>query len=180
MTLDDNGQFSTDKTNSYRALVDMAALPAGQTPATYCADMENVQGTRLQQDVNLLLKGQSPAPGAADSLFTFLAMRLQQSFTNLNCGQFGLTNNVSTTVDGNGVVVAACFAHQVRAITAGAGNPMAGQTACPASQGGPSPTASASQGSGQPTSPATAAPSPSVTPSMNPSQRTWYHHHHHG
>jgi len=30
--------------------------------------MESIQGTRLQQDVNLLLKGPSPVPAAADSL----------------------------------------------------------------------------------------------------------------
>jgi hypothetical protein len=133
MTLDAHGRFSTDKTNAYRALVDMPALPAGQSPAAYCSDMESIQGTRLQQDANLLLLGQSPQPGAANSLFTFLAMRLQQSFVNLSCGQFGLTNDVSTTVAGNGVVIAACFASQVGAITPGPGNPAAGKKACPAS-----------------------------------------------
>ena len=60
MTLDDNGNFSTDKTNTYRSLVDMSMLPAGQSPATYCSDMEQIQGKRLQQDVNLLLNGAEP------------------------------------------------------------------------------------------------------------------------
>jgi hypothetical protein len=174
MTLDGNGHFNTDKTNTYRSLADMPALPAGQSPAAYCSDMESIQGTRLQQDVNLLLKGPSPVPAAADSLFTFLAMRLQQSFMNLNCGDFGLTNAVSTTVSGNGVVVAACFANQVAAVTAGAGNPMAGRSACPATPGGPAPSASHSQGGGQ------SAPSPSVSPSIGPSQRNYYNQHHHG
>jgi hypothetical protein len=136
MTVDANGNFSTDKTNTYRSLVDMPALPAGQSPATYCSAMERIQGTRLQQDVNLLIKGPSPAPAAASNLFTFLGMRLQQSFTNLNCGNFGMNNDVSTTADGNGVVVAACFVHQVRPVTRGRGNPTAGQTMCPATTNG--------------------------------------------
>jgi hypothetical protein len=136
MTVDANGNFSTDKTNTYRSLVDMPALPAGESPAAYCRDMERIQGTRLQQDVNLLIKGPSPAPAAASNLFTFLGMRLQQSFTNLNCGNFGLDNDVSTTADGNGVVVAACFVHQVRPVTRGRGNPTAGQTMCPATTNG--------------------------------------------
>jgi hypothetical protein len=169
MTLDNNGQFSSDKTNTYRSLMDMKPLPAGESPSTYCSDMEWIQGTRLQQDVNLLIKSPSPIPGAADNLFEFLAMRLQQSFMNLNCASFGQSNDVSTSVDGNGVVVQACFVHQVRAITSGAGNPTAGTTNCPATVGAsPSPSASA----GQP------SPSPS---GMAPSKvRNYYHHHHHG
>src|SRR6266700_3922447 len=118
-------------------------LPAGESPGAYCSDMERIQGTRLQQDVNLLIKAPSPDPAAADNLFDFLAMRLQQSFLNLNCGDFGQANDVSTTVDGNGVVVASCFVHQVRAITSGPGNSTAGMTNCPATTTGPSPSASA-------------------------------------
>jgi hypothetical protein len=173
MTLDNNGQFSSDKTNTYRSLVDIKPLPAGQSPSTYCSDMEQIQGTRLQQDVNLLIKAPSPIPGAAANLFEFLAMRLQQSFMNLNCASFGQSNDVSTTVDGNGVVVQACFVHQVGAITSGPGNPMAGTANCPATVGAsPSPSASA----GQPT----ASPSPSPS-GMAPSKaRNYYHHHHHG
>jgi hypothetical protein len=137
MTLDNNGQFSTDKTNTYRSLVDMAALPAGESPSAYCSDMERIQGKRLQQDVNLLMAGPSPIPNAADNLFTFLAMRLQQSFVNLNCGSFGVSNQVSVTADGNGVVVAACFTKQFSPVTSGPGNPMHGHRHCPATTGGP-------------------------------------------
>ena len=63
MTVDENGNFSTDKTNTYRSLVDMSMLPAGQSPAAYCSDMEQIQGKRLQQDVNLLLNAPSPSTG---------------------------------------------------------------------------------------------------------------------
>jgi hypothetical protein len=166
MTLDGNGNFNTDKTNTYRSLVDQ--LPnTGESPAEYCGDMESIQGTRLQQDVNLLINQGGPVPAAASNLFTFLAMRLQQSFVNLNCQNFGLQNDVSTTADGNGVVVAACFLQQVNAVTAGAGNPTKGMTVCPATMA----TASASASStAAPTTPASATPTPTVAPAPTSSR----------
>jgi len=48
------------------------------------------------------------------------------SFTNLNCQNFGLTNPVTVTLDGNGVATAATFntAQQTATNTgAGAGTP---------------------------------------------------------
>jgi hypothetical protein len=175
MTLDGNGQFSTDKTNTYRALVDMPPLPAGESPRAYCADMERIQGSRLQQDVNLLTGNPGPAPAAADNLFTFLAMRLQQSFANLNCGSFGLQNEVSTTVDANGVVVASCFTNQVAPITPGAGNPMAGTTTCPATTAA-SPGTQGQPGSGSGT-PAPGQSTPSATPSATSTGAPYHRHH---
>jgi hypothetical protein len=159
MTLDNNGNFSTDKTNAYRALVDMTTLPTGQTPAEYCGDMESIQGVRLQQDVNLLIGKASPL-ATASNLFTFLASRLQASFVNLNCQNYGLNNDVSITMNGNGVAVAACFLQQVNAVTTGAGNPTFGMTVCPTTVAGTStaaPTASASA------SASAATPSPTST-----------------
>jgi hypothetical protein len=182
MTLDDNGNFSTVKTNTYRSLADMSPLPAGQTPAAYCADMEAIQGRRLQQDVNLFMRGPSPDPGAASNLFMFLSMRLQQSYDNLNCGSFGMPNVVSTTADGNGVVVAACFLHRTAPLTRGPGNPMARTRRCPATTGGQaSPTAPAQGGAGG-NGGGTAQPSASPSPTgMAPSAvRHYYRRHHHG
>ncbi|MBR7827075.1 hypothetical protein KDK95_12225 [Actinospica sp. MGRD01-02] len=119
-----NGAFSSQKTNLYRAGVDQSALPAGVSPAVYCGDMDSIQSARLQQDVNLLINQTSPSAAAASNLFTFLAMRLQQSFGNLNCQNFGLANPVSSlATNGAGVVVGAVFAQQTNAVTAGAGNP---------------------------------------------------------
>ncbi len=135
ITLDNDGNFSTDKTDAYRSIVDMAPLPAGESPSEYCSDLEQIQGSRLQEDVNLLIKGQSPAPDEANNLFTFMAIRLKQSFVNLHCAAFGQANDVSTTVNGAGVVVAACFVNQVAPLTPGAGNPMAGRKTCPATTG---------------------------------------------
>ncbi|HTU76608.1 MAG TPA: hypothetical protein VMG38_24070 [Trebonia sp.] len=177
MTVDNNGNFSTDKTNTYRSLVDMPALPVGQSPAAYCRDMEKVQGTRLQQDVNLLIKGPSPDTGAADNLFTFMAMRLQQSFDNLNCGSFGQANDVTTTTDPNGVVVAACFAAQVRPLTRGRGNPMAGTRTCPATTTSSSP----STGPGRPGH-GSGGGRPTPIPTRMSHSQLWnyWRHHHHG
>ena len=168
MTVDPNGNFSTDKTNTYRSLVDMPQLPAGQSPATYCSDMEQIQGKRIQQDVNLLLNAPSPSTAAADNLFTFLSMRLQQSFQNLNCGNFGQQNDVSFSSDGNGVVVAACFVRQFAPVTRGPGNPMRGQRQCPATVG------SAPGGVGTPT--ATPTPTPSQSNPGSPYMRKHHRH----
>ena len=186
MTLDNNGNFSTDKTNTYRSIVDMPNLPTGESPAEYCGDMESIQGVRLQQDVNLLINGTSPMPAAASNLFTFLAMRLQQSFTNLNCQNFGLQNDVSTTVDGNGVVVAACFLQQVNAVTAGAGNPTHGMTVCPATTATAAasatatavPTVTASV-TAAPTTTATAVPTAAPTTTTGTTTTTRHRRHHH-
>ena len=175
MTLDGNGNFSTDKTNTYRSLVDMPALPAGESPTAYCTDMEQVQTTRLQQDVNLLVTNPGPAPDAASNLFNFLAMRLQQSFQNLNCGSLGLQNEVSTTVDVNGVVVASCFTNQVAPITQGAGNPMAGTTTCPATTASSSPGTQGQPGSGSGT-PVPGQGTPSATPSATSTGAPYHRH----
>jgi hypothetical protein len=170
MTVDGNGNFSTDKTNTYRTLVDMPAQPAGESPATYCTDMEQIQGKRLQQDVNLLMGAPSPSTAAADNLFTFLSMRLEQSFMNLNCGNFGQQNDVSFSSDGNGVVVAACFVRQFAPVTHGPGNPMRGQRQCPATVG------SAPGGVGTPTATPTPKPSQSDPGSgyMRKHHRHWW------
>ena len=135
MTLDTYANFNTGKANAYRANVDMPPLPAGESPGQYCTDLERIQGSRLQEDVNLLTKARSPKPGAADNLFTFMALRLKNSFVDLDCASTGQANDVSTTENSAGVVVEACFADQVAPLTPGAGNPMAGRKTCPATTG---------------------------------------------
>jgi hypothetical protein len=51
----------------------------------------------------------SPVPALGNNLANFLAARLSGSFGNLNCQNFGLTNPVTLTLDGNGVATAATF-----------------------------------------------------------------------
>jgi hypothetical protein len=135
-TLDRFGNYDAVKADTLRSIVDMAPLPAGQSPGAYCAELEQAQGSRLQQDVNLLFGAASPQPHAAGNLFTFLAMRLDQSFNKLDCGSLGVANDVSISVNGAGVAVAACFANPVAPVTTGPGNPMANKRTCPATVGG--------------------------------------------
>jgi hypothetical protein len=106
-----NGVYSSTKTNLYRAGVDQAALPAGQSPKAYCQDMDSVQTARLKLDRHRFTAAGSPDTGAANSLFTFLADRMHGSFINLGCGAFHLANPVSSEqTDANGVVTAVTFA----------------------------------------------------------------------
>jgi hypothetical protein len=147
-----NGQFSIGKTNAYRALTDQPQLPA-TTNATrnammYCQQMVNIAPARLQADIGLEATFQSPVPALGNNLATLMGARLSASFGNLNCGNFGLTNPVMLTTDGNGVATAVTYntAHQTAHL------PVPGPT--------PSPSASAS---------GTPSPSPSGTPSPSPS-----------
>jgi hypothetical protein len=111
MTLDNNGQFDAAKTNLYREEVGQTPINAqnNQTssPANYCQNMVNIQPEFLQANQTLLATGQAPVAGVGDNLFTFLANRLSMSFVNLDCSNFGLTNPVTVTLNGQGVAIAA-------------------------------------------------------------------------
>jgi hypothetical protein len=120
-----NNAFSVTKTNLYRSNVGQApvsaANDAADSPANYCQNMVNVQTAFLQNNQALLATGASPVPTVGNNLLTFLANRLFMSFANLNCQNFGLTNPVTVTLDGNGVATAATF--NVTQQTATAGTP---------------------------------------------------------
>ena len=75
----------------------------------YCQNMVNIQTPFLAANQTLLATGTSPVPAVGNNLFTFLANRLSMSFTNLGCQNFGLTNPVTVTLDGNGAAIAATF-----------------------------------------------------------------------
>jgi hypothetical protein len=128
-----NGAFSQQKTNRYRTSVDQPLIRAAQTadtPAAYCQNMANVQSLFLQNNQTLLATGTSPVPAVGTNLFTFLANRLNMSFTNLNCQNFGLKNPVTVTLGGNGAATAATISATQQAVTAmtgpaGAANPVA-------------------------------------------------------
>jgi hypothetical protein len=150
-----NGQISATKTNLYRAGVDQAPVSGGtrqpffwpgrsrrggqqaSTPASYCANMLNLQTAFLAANQALLSAGPSPVPDAGNNLFTFLASRLSASFANMNCAQFGLKDTVNVTADGNGVAIGATFNLAKQA---------PGQPSAPAG----SPSASASPSPSQP------------------------------
>ena len=108
-----NNAFSVAKTNLYRSNMGQppvsAANDAADSPANYCQNMVNVQTPFLQANQALLATGTSPVPGVGNNLLTFMANRLNMSFTNLNCQNFGLTDPVTVTLDGNGAATAATF-----------------------------------------------------------------------
>jgi len=105
------GQFSVGKTNTYRIETDQRPLftSAQQNAARYCQNMVNIQAPRLKLDAAMETGTASPVPALGNNLANFLAARLSASFGNLNCQNFGLTNPVTLTLDGNGVATGATF-----------------------------------------------------------------------
>jgi hypothetical protein len=78
---------STEKTDLYRAGVDMAPLGAGDAGdgAAYCRNLAAVAPDRLARDRAFLQAAASPDPAAARTLFGFLTQRLATSWQNLGC-----------------------------------------------------------------------------------------------
>lgn len=111
---DNDGELaqSLDKTNLYRRGVDQpsAANNNAASGKKYCQDFVKTGLPRVQMDQQFTVNAPSPAPNAANSLFTFLAMRANQSYTNLNCQKLlKKANPITLTTDDNGVVIGATF-----------------------------------------------------------------------
>ncbi len=109
-----NGQPSATKTNLYRMGVNQRLIPGdnGNT-TTYCKNLIAIAIPGLQTDKANFVNQASPDTGAANSLFTFLANRLNASLGagGLNCtGLLNIQNPVTLTTDANGVVTDATFA----------------------------------------------------------------------
>ena len=113
MVLDANNTFDAAKTNMYRAEVGQAPIDAADnrssSPEMYCQYMIDIQTPFLAANQALLEAGQPPVANVGDNLLTFLANRLNMSFTNLACQNFGLTNPVTVTLNGQGVAIGATF-----------------------------------------------------------------------
>ena len=111
-----NANQSTAKTNAYRAGVDQLPIGGGGdsgSAATYCTNLfTNPAGIkRVFTDQAMFQNAPSVDAAMATNLFTFLAMRANQSFTNLGCGNLlHEANPITLTMDGNQVVTAATFA----------------------------------------------------------------------
>jgi len=132
MTLNGQGQFDAAKTNLYREELGQAPISAANnkfdSPAAFCQNMINIQTPFLAANQATLATGPSPVTAVGDNLFTFMANRLSMSFTNLGCQNFGLTDPVTVTLDGNGVAIAATFnTAQQTATTQAAAPPATGQ-----------------------------------------------------
>jgi hypothetical protein len=119
--------FSQRKTNRYRRNADQPAITQAQaadTPAGYCQHMVNAQSLFLKNNQAALATVKTPARLAGSSLFTFLASRLNKSFTSLGCQNLGLRNPVTVTLNRAGTVTAATInatQQSVTATTGGAG-----------------------------------------------------------
>jgi hypothetical protein len=113
MVLNANGQPDMAKTDLYREEVGQAPVDqqTNQTssPAMFCQNMINIQTPFLAANQTLLATGQSPVTAVGDNLMTFLGNRLNMSFTNLGCQNFGFTNPVTVTLNGAGAAIAATF-----------------------------------------------------------------------
>jgi hypothetical protein len=164
MTLDNNNQ-STAKTNLYRVGVDQLPIGAGGddgSGATYCT---NIFGAatgiqRVFKDQATFQNAPSVDPAMATNLFTFLAMRANQSFTNLGCDKLlNVANPITLTMDANQVVTDATY------------TPL-GQTP-PGSTCGPTTTTTdTAPTSGTDTAPTTSAGTPTTTSAGGPTTTT--------
>ena len=164
-----NGAFDANKTNLYRSEVGQAPISAANdaqdSPALYCQNMVNIETPFLQANQTLLATGQTPVPGTGNNLLTFMANRLNMSFTNLNCQNFGLTNPVTVTLDGNGVAVAAVFNTTVQTATNTTGTALPTTGATTPAAGTTTPTATATPTTG------------ATTPAMGGHRRIGRPHH---
>jgi hypothetical protein len=108
-----NNAASVTKTNLYRQGVDQMPVNGADTGSgtTYC---QNFFGSpngiqRVFKDMAIFQNAPSVDAAMASNLFTFLAMRANQSFTNLGCQNLLNVPNPITLTTTNGVVTAATF-----------------------------------------------------------------------
>ncbi|WP_063770214.1 hypothetical protein [Streptacidiphilus melanogenes] len=174
MTLNNNNASNT-KTNLYRAGVDMNPIGAADNASgtSYC---QNLFGSpmgiqRVFKDQAIFMNGPSVDAAMANNLFTFLAMRANQSFTNLNCGGLlNVANPITLTTDGNGVVINATFTPLGQTPTAAASGAATPTATCPVASPttAPGSTATGAAGMTATTSASASAPAP-----MSPSAPAW-------
>src|SRR5580704_10332202 len=145
-----NSAFSIAKTNVYRSLVGQPLLAgnvnATQVAADYCQNLTNIQPARNQLDMTRELNFGTPVAAIGNNLATFMGNRLSMSFVNLGCANFGLTNPVTVTLDGNQVATAVTYttaqqtaklpaaATPTASATTGTGGPGGGTAGPPARQ----------------------------------------------
>ncbi len=118
-----NGTDSAAKNALYREGVGQPVNATADT-STYCKNLLEVGLPRIEQEKALLLNAPSIDPAAANNLYTFLAQRFVASFAApadggtglgpVGCEKLlGVTQPLSLTTDGNGVVTAASFSPNV-------------------------------------------------------------------
>jgi hypothetical protein len=143
MVLDNADQVDVAKTDLYRSEIGQAPVSAqteaSSSPMMFCQNLVDIQTPFLAANQNLLAAGPSPVPTVGDTLFTFMANRLNMSFANLGCQNFGLTNPVAVVIDGVDTATEAILntAPQTASDTFGAGGGLGSgaAAAAPASSG---------------------------------------------
>ncbi len=166
-----NNNPSLTKVNAYRRGVDQTpantlnvnpANPIRSASTTvYCQNLINTGIPILQQEMGLTQNAASPMQTIANSLFTFLANRLNATLGagGLNCvGLMNIQNPATLTMDGNGVVTAATLTTTPAAANSdNSGTP----TNSPTTTIGNTPTV------GMPVTPTVPTTSPTVVPTTN-------------
>jgi hypothetical protein len=102
---------SVEKTDLYRAGVDMGPLGPEETSTAYCRNLFTRQPPRLEKDRALLQARPSPDPEVARDLLGFLGQRLAASFGGLGCAHLGFRNPVRLQRDGE-VAVKVAFVRE--------------------------------------------------------------------
>ena len=95
------------RVNEYRAGVNQlpALFSSSASTTTYCSNLLTEATAKLVLDRLIFTAAASPFPNEANSLYTFMAMRLFDSYNNLNCAPLlGTTNPVTLTKNALGVV----------------------------------------------------------------------------
>jgi len=122
MVLNGGDEFDPSKTDMYREELGQAPISNQNNktsdPEMYCQNIVDIQTPFLAANQTLLAAGQSPATAVGDNLLTFMANRLNMSFTNLVCQDFGLTDPVKIIRNGAGAAVAVTFNTSVQTATA--------------------------------------------------------------
>jgi len=171
-----NGKASKEKTDLYRAGVGQPPATTADTAKAYCTDLVGVGPARVLLDRKLTKRAKSPDSGAANSLFTFLAQRLNGSFDELGCGSLMHRKNPVTLVTNtDGVVVDAHLEAASLPSTSGAPSPSTSGAPSPSTSGAPSPSTSASPSASPSSSHApgrAGQPAPSLTPTPTRSTST--------
>jgi hypothetical protein len=106
----DKAITSIKKDNAYRAGVGQHAIASGETATQYCKDIIATGIPRIILDKSVTSLAPSPVPAQGNTLYTFLASRMQFTLSNngLNCVTLlHMKNPVTLTLDNNGVTIAA-------------------------------------------------------------------------
>lgn len=102
-----NGNFSVQKTNAYRRIVNQHLVTKHYTGSIteYCTNLLNIGGPSILNDKPFTFNITSPDPMTASNLFAFLGSRFIATLTNLNCANYvNFTPPFTLVTNINGIV----------------------------------------------------------------------------